>query len=77
MVCLSCGPTCCPPASSGRWGTSPETDDDALTEEERWFAERTRSANTRRAYRADLADFAGWCEQASRCPPAPPPSAPT
>jgi site-specific recombinase XerD len=45
-----------------------EEDDEALTEEERWFAERARAANTRRAYRADLADFAGWCEQEGRAP---------
>ncbi len=45
-----------------------EEDDEALTEEERWFAERAREANTRRAYRADLADFAGWCEQEGRAP---------
>ncbi len=30
-----------------------EEDDEALTEEERYFAERARAANTRRAYRAD------------------------
>ncbi len=48
-----------------------EEDDEALTEEERWFAERVRCANTGRAYRADLADFAGWCEQASRSAPQP------
>ena len=41
-------------------------EEEALTEEERWFAERARSANTRRAYRSDLADFAGWCEGAGR-----------
>ncbi len=41
-------------------------EEEALTEEERWFAERARAANTRRAYRADLADFAGWCERAGR-----------
>ena len=41
-------------------------EDEALTEEERWYAERARSANTRRAYRSDLADFAGWCEGAGR-----------
>ncbi len=43
-----------------------ESEDEALTEEERWFAERARAANTRRAYRADLADFAGWCEREDR-----------
>ena len=43
-----------------------EEDDGALTEEERWFAERARAANTRRAYRADLADFVGWCEREGR-----------
>ncbi len=41
-------------------------EEEALTEEERWFAERARAANTRRAYRADLADFAGWCEREGR-----------
>jgi site-specific recombinase XerD len=47
--------------------STPEPEgDEPLTEEERWFAERARSANTRRAYRSDLADFAGWCEQAKR-----------
>ena len=40
--------------------------EEALTEEERCFAERARAANTRRAYRADLADFAGWCERERR-----------
>jgi integrase len=43
-----------------------EAEEEALTEEERWFAERARAANTRRAYRSDLADFAGWCEREAR-----------
>jgi integrase len=43
-----------------------EPEEEVLTEEERWFAERARAANTRRAYRADLADFTGWCEREAR-----------
>lgn len=44
--------------------SSPQPEEEEpLTEEERYFAVRARSANTRRAYRADLADFAGWCER--------------
>ncbi len=47
--------------------STPEPEgDEPLTAEERWFAERARSANTRRAYRSDLADFAGWCEREFR-----------
>jgi site-specific recombinase XerD len=32
-----------------------------LTADERYYVERARAANTRRGYRSDLADFAGWC----------------
>ncbi len=32
-----------------------------LSEEERYYTERARASNTRRGYRSDLADFAGWC----------------
>lgn len=39
-----------------------------LSEEERYFAERARADNTRRAYRADLADFAAWCTNEGRSP---------
>ena len=39
-----------------------------LTEDEAYFAERARAANTRRAYRADLTDFARWCKANGRSP---------
>ena len=43
-------------------------EDIPLSDEELYFAERARAAKTRRAYRSDLADFAGWCAGEGRCP---------
>jgi len=40
----------------------------ALSAEELYFSERARAENTRRAYRSDLADFAGWCAVEARVP---------
>jgi hypothetical protein len=37
-----------------------------LTEDELYFAERARAANTRRAYWSDLTDFARWCKVGGR-----------
>ncbi len=37
-----------------------------LSDDEIYFAERARAANTRRAYRSDLADFARWCSDEGR-----------
>jgi len=35
---------------------------DVLAEEARGYADQAKSANTRRAYRADWADFTAWCQ---------------
>lgn len=45
---------------------APAGDEPPLTDDEIFFAERARAANTRRAYRADLADFARWCKVEGR-----------
>jgi site-specific recombinase XerD len=42
--------------------------EEPLSDEELYFAERARAENTRRAYRSDLADFAGWCVAEGRIP---------
>ena len=43
-------------------------EDEPLSDEERHFAEHARAENTRRAYRSDLLDFAGWCQAKKRRP---------
>lgn len=40
---------------------SPADQESPLSQDEIYFAERARAANTRRGYRSDLADFARWC----------------
>lgn len=39
-----------------------------LSDDELYFAERARAHNTRRAYRADLGEFARWCQAEARIP---------
>ena len=45
---------------------SPAVEESPLSQDEIYFAERARAANTRRAYRSDLADFARWCRDEER-----------
>lgn len=45
-----------------------DQEDEPLTDEERHFAEHARAEHARRAYRSDLADFAGWCQERKRRP---------
>ena len=41
-----------------------------LSEDELYYAERARAANTWRGYRSDLADFSAWCQDHG-CRPVP------
>jgi site-specific recombinase XerD len=47
---------------------APDGEEPPLSDDELFFAERARSANTRRAYRADLEDFVRWCQAEERSP---------
>jgi site-specific recombinase XerD len=42
-------------------GALPGDGEAPLSDDELYYAEWARAANTRRGYRSDLADFAAWC----------------